>query len=199
EIELCMTTDSRSFDLSKREADIAVRTLPLSMSPPEHLIGTRLAPVTVASYVATAHAHRLAPELPGTTPRWISYEDRLITERMIAASSHPDVPPWGSFSSLPLMLQATREGLGISMLPTYVGDRDPALHRLAHPDLRHLADLWLLSHLDLRDNARFRAARHAVSGALRRHQPLFRGEGWRESAPERPEIAPEEFGASSVG
>lgn len=177
DIELCMTTDSRPFDLSRREADIAVRTLALGASPPEHLIGTRLAPVVVASYVAVAHAERLDPELPGAAPRWIAFEDRRQVERMIAATSYPDVPAWGSFSSLPLLLQATREGLGISMLPTYVGDADPALRRLARPDLRHLADLWMLSHLDLRDNARFKTARRAVSAALRLHLPLLRGEG----------------------
>ena len=75
------------------------------------------------------------------------------------------------------------------MLPTYVGDREPALRRLARPDLRHMGDLWLLSHPDLRDNARFRATRVFVADAMRRHAGLFAGEGWCTDAPGRPEIA----------
>ncbi len=189
DIELELTTDSRSFDLSKREADIAVRTLGIGATPPEHLIGRTLVPVFCANYVATEHAHRLDPERDGTEPRWIAFEGRKHVEAMIAQTSYPHVPPWGAFSSLALMMQATREGLGIAMLPCYVADRDAALRRLAKPDLRHVADLWLLSHPDLRDNARFSAARECISQALLRQDDLFRGCG--------PDVRPAPTGRSS--
>ncbi len=176
DIELGITADSRSFSLSKREADIAVRTLGVGAQPPEHLIGRALVPIFCANYVAIDHAERLDPEVDGTSPRWIAFDNRRHVEAMIASTSYAHVPPWGAFSSLGLMLQATREGLGIAMLPCYVADREPALRRLAKPDLRHVADLWILCHPDLRDNARFQATRECVSGALRRYAPLFRGE-----------------------
>ena len=175
-IELGITTDSRSFDLSKREADIAVRTLPVDAKPQDHLLGRKLVGIFVANYVATAHAYRLDPEIKGTSTRWISFEERKFLEEMVATSSYPDVPAWGAFSSLGLLMQATRAGLGITMLPCYVADRDPALRRLAKPDIRHVANLWLVSHPDLRDNARFRAARDCVIQALRRHEMLFHGQ-----------------------
>ncbi len=177
EVELCITTDSRSFDLSKGEADIALRTLAVGGQPPEHLIGRKLVGIHVANYVAIEHAHRLDPELEGTKPRWIAFEGRKHVEAQIAQTSYPHVPPWGSFSSLSLMTQATREGLGIAMLPCYVADQNPELRRLAQPDLRHVADLWLLSHPDLRDNARFSAARDCVAAALQRRHTLFCGVG----------------------
>lgn len=176
EIELRFNIDSRSFDLSKREADIAVRALQVGSLPPEHLIGTKLVPIVLANYVGTAHAERVDPELDTATPRWAAFEDRKLHEFLIAASSYPHVPLWGGFSSLELMVQAAREGFGIAMLPTYVGDRTPELRRLARPDVRHVADLWLLSHVDLRDNARFRATRARVAEALDKHLALFRGE-----------------------
>lgn len=177
EIELCFTSDSRPFDLSKREADVAVRALATGSQPPEHLIGTKLVPVVVANYVASAHAERLDPDREGTRPRWVSFDDRKLHETLIAGSSYPHVRAWGAFSSLELMVQAAREGLGLAMLPTYVGDREPALRRLLRPDLRHVADLWLLSHLDLRDNARFRATRAGITRALKNHLPLFAATG----------------------
>ena len=176
EIELELTTDSRAFDLSKREADIAVRTLAAGGKPPEHLIGRKLVAMYCANYVAAAHADELDPEQPGACPRWIAFDERTYVDAMIAASSYPEVPAWGSFASLALMAQATREGLGIAMLPCYVADPDPTLRRLAKPDLRHVADLWLLSHPDLRDNARLGAARAVVSRALLRRDALFRGD-----------------------
>ncbi len=74
------------------------------------------------------------------------------------------------------MVCAIRRGLGVGMLPTYVGDQEPALRRLEEPDLTYVADLWVLSHPDLRTNARYRAVRSYVGDALRRHAPLFRGD-----------------------
>lgn len=175
EIELSFTVDSRPFDLAKREADLAIRTLARDAQPPEYLIGTKLAPVVIGSYVAVAHAERLDPEREGNMPRWVSFEERKYQEQMVATSSYPNLPLWGAFSSLDLMVQAAREGLGLVMLPSYVGDRDPMLQRVAAPDLRHLADLWLLTHPDLRDNARFRAARTCVAQTLKCHDAFLAG------------------------
>ncbi|MEM7156793.1 MAG: LysR family transcriptional regulator [Myxococcota bacterium] len=181
-IELRFSVDSRSFDLAKREADVAIRTLPRQASPPEFLIGQSLAPVTVANYVAREHAARLDPEQPGADPRWISYADRSAHELIVSGSSYPDLPSWGGFSSLELMVQAAREGLGMAILPTYVGDRDLALCRATRADPRHAADLWLLCHPDLRDNARLRATRARVAEALGEHMALFQGQ-WCAVAP----------------
>ena len=176
-IELCFTTDSRTFDLSKREADIALRTLARGAQPPEHLIGKRLVPVTVATYTG-----------PRTIDRWVAYSDRKTHAFMASGTAYADWPSWGGFSCLELMERALEAGLGIGMLPTYVGDRNPRLTRMPHPDVRHAADLWLVSHVDLRDNARLRAARAAISQALRARIDLFEGRcadatGGPENAP----------------
>lgn len=175
EIELSFTTASKAFDLAKREADIAIRTLGRGATPPEYLIGRKLAPVVVANFVATAHEDRLDPEIVGSSPRWIAFADRSNFEQLVSGSGYPTVPPWGAFSSLELLAQAACQGLGIAMLPTYVGDAEPALRRLKHAAPRHLADLWLLSHPDLRENARIRAARAAIMDGFRRHERLFGG------------------------
>ena len=175
EIELEITTDSRSFDLSRGEADIAVRMLGVAAQPPEYLIGRKLAPVYCANYVAIDHAERLDPDGEGTCPRWIGFDDRKQVEAMIAATSYATVPAWGAFSSLSLMVQAMRAGLGMAMLPCYVGEQQAGVRRLGHPDLQHVANVWLLSHPDLRDNARFQAARQCASQAIIDRESLFRG------------------------
>ncbi|WP_438017001.1 LysR family transcriptional regulator [Sorangium sp. So ce315] len=191
-IELELDADAKNLDLSKREADIAVRALSRSASPPEHLIGRRLVPITLCNYVATAHAAQLDPERGARPARWIGSNLRKITEELVASSSYPEVPIWGTFESMAIMMEAAHAGLGYVMLPTYAGDPEPGLQRLAKPDLRYLADFWLLSHRDLRDNARLRAAREGITAAMTERAALFRGEaeGWRETAPLRHELAP---------
>jgi len=185
EIELSMTTDSRPFDLDRREADIAIRTLAVGAQPPGSLIGRRLAPVMIASYAARAHRDMVDPVLSGSHARWLSFEPRKLHREMVASCSYPALPLWGAFNSLELMVQAARQGLGLVMLPTYVGDAESALVRLEPPDLRHVADLWLLSHPDLRRNTRLRAARTQIAAGLQGHAALFAGD---HGAPAQPAV-----------
>ncbi|MCP4804934.1 MAG: LysR family transcriptional regulator [Proteobacteria bacterium] len=187
EIELSFTADSRSFDLSKREADIAIRTKARNASPPEHLIGMKVAPVCVAAYVAVAHEDRLDPET-GSAPRWLAFEDRKVHAQMTGLTPYAHLPAWGAFNSLELGVDAALQGLGLAMLPTYVGDAESGLRRLPRVEPVHVADLWMLCHPDLKANARFRATRAAVADALRSHRALFAG---CAGAPDGPEIAPE--------
>lgn len=191
-IELELDADPRNLDLSKREADVALRAFVPSVSPPEHLIGRRLVPITLCNYVGVAHAARLDPERGARGVRWLGSERRKVIEDIVSSSSYAEVPIWGSFESMEVLIEAAHAGLGLVMLPTYVGDAEPRLQRLTKPDLRYVADFWLLSHADLRDNARVRAARDCIAAALTSCMALFRGEaeGWRESAPLRPADAP---------
>lgn len=190
-IELELDADSKYLDLSKREADIAVRALARTGEPPAHLIGKRIAPIVIASYVARAHADRLDPERGGFALRWLGSNLRSVVEEMIATSSYPEAPVWGTFDSMDVLIGAARAGLGAVMLPTYACDPDPVLTRLVKADVRHVGDFWLLSHGDLRDNARLRAARERITAFMTKRAPLFRGE-WHENAPVRPEHAPGE-------
>jgi DNA-binding transcriptional LysR family regulator len=193
-LEIAVDADSRYLDLSKREADLALRAVGRDASPQEHLLGRKIVPVVIANYVGQAHAERLDPEREGSEARWLGSDRTKLVESMVATTSYPDLPLWGAFVSMRMLADAAHEGLGLAMLPTYVGDRDPALQRLAQPDLRHMGDFWLLSHPDLRDNARLQAARECVTQALTSLTPLFSGEQplerWSGDAPERPEDAP---------
>jgi DNA-binding transcriptional LysR family regulator len=184
EIELRFTVDGRPFDLARREADVAVRALGTGTQPPDFLLGTRVAPVILGTYVAAEHAERLDPERGQA--RWLGFEDRDLQARLVGGSSYPRLPSWGRFGTLEAYRQAAYVGLGLAMLPVYVGDADPKLRRIARPDLRAVADLWLLCHPDLRDTARVRAVRNAVAAAFREEAPLFRGE-WPVSATPRRE------------
>lgn len=191
-IELELDADAKNLDLSKREADVALRAFLPGAAPPEHLIGRRLVPITLCNYAGIAHAALRDNEQSARPVRWLGSNLDKILEELAASSSYPEAPVWGTFPSMEVMAEAARAGLGIAMLPTYVGDPDPGLTRLPKPDIRHVADFWLLSHKDLRDNARLRAAREAIATELLEHIALFRGEAdaWSETAPVRPEHAP---------
>lgn len=174
-IELHVGTDSRLFDMSKREADIAIRTLPTGVRPPQHLIGTKLAPLKLGVYVALAHADRLDPNASASQPRWVAFDDAEAHRRLAAGTSFSELEAWGGFSSLAAMVSAIRLGYGIGMLPIHVGDAEAQLRRVDDGEAPHLGDLWLLSHPDLRTNARLRACRQAIVGGFQRHAQRFVG------------------------
>ena len=168
----------------------------LGQRPSPHLIGVEIAPVMMASYVARAHAERLDPE--GPHARWLGFDDSKVVDQLLSTTSYPHLPRWGAFMSLDLMVRAGVKGLGLAPLPTYVGDQVTALQRLREPDVRQVASLWLLSHPDLRRNARLRAAREAVTTVLRSRSGLFAG-ACPIDAPVRSEIAPGETEDGFVG
>ncbi len=50
-----------------------------------------------------------------------------------------------------------RSGLGLSVLPCYLAEREPEVVRLFPPDQALGVDLWLVTHGELRRTARIRA------------------------------------------
>src|SRR5690606_4327459 len=133
-IDLEIAPSHRAFDLSKREADIALRIYRSGKMPPDHLLGRRLTAIHYAHYVALAHAQRLDPEVVGTNSRWLGWGTRKADEEWVSRTSYPQIPVWGSFGGTALQLQAARAGLGIAMLPCFVADRQPDLRRLRCDD-----------------------------------------------------------------
>lgn len=67
------------------------------------------------------------------------------------------------------ILQAVRAGLGRSLLPSAVADREPALRRIETPGLPDppVRELWLLVHPELRPLARIAAVLDWLGSTLR--------------------------------
>lgn len=175
-IQLTVESSYSAANLSKREADIALRAFRPGKQPPEHLLGRSVVGIHYASYVAKRHATELDPQLGGSEARWLAYGVPELDDFWREYSGHPDVPLWGGFLGTDLQQQAARAGLGIANLPCYVGDTDPQLQRLVGAEVRQWFELWILSHVDLRETARLRAARQALADALKAEAPLLNGQ-----------------------
>jgi DNA-binding transcriptional LysR family regulator len=65
------------------------------------------------------------------------------------------------------MLMAVRDGIGLAVLPCYLGDADPRLERIGEPISELATDLWLLTHPDLRRVARIRALMDFVAQSVK--------------------------------
>ncbi|PCI34288.1 MAG: LysR family transcriptional regulator [Alphaproteobacteria bacterium] len=145
------------FDLSRREADVAIR---FTNTPPEHLIGRCLGNMHQAAYATRDYVRVHRPDLEDSTARWIGWgmpEDR---PGWIARSPFPHLGMGGHFNNILIQFDATRRGGGIGYFPCFLGDEDSELIRIGAPN--PTLDVWLLSHRDLRAAARMRAFRQFI-------------------------------------
>ncbi|MEL6689419.1 MAG: LysR family transcriptional regulator [Pseudomonadota bacterium] len=154
-VELHVVADARALDLSRRDADIALRP---TLNPPEHRVGRRLFEVACATYAQKDHWEH-ARHQPEAQRRWIMLDDDLDQSPMsrLAVARKAAGAPVTLVSTVMGVFGAVQSGLGIAALPTYLGDRDAGLVRIDAPDPKLNWDVWLLAHPDMRRSARVQA------------------------------------------
>jgi DNA-binding transcriptional LysR family regulator len=169
-IDLQVSFADRFFDLSRREADVALRPSP---APPEDAVGRRLGGVAWAVYVSPAMVGKRSIEgLP-----WAVYGDSMAR---LAASEwwrahHRGEPVLLTVNSVSAMHRVTACSPCRGLLPCFVGDPDPALRRVGAPISAPESGLWLLVHPDLRRTARVRVLLDHLWAALEPHRDLVAG------------------------
>ena len=169
DITVELAVDNRMLNLTRREADIALRP---TRQPPETLTGRRVA--TLASAVYTAAGTDPAAD---DGPNWIAWEEGAGPPAVAAWLAARAESPAIGYRSNSLLNQASavRSGLGRAVLPCFLGDSDAGLQRVAPPPPELTTDLWLLTHPDLQRTARIRALLDLLYDSLRRRRALFEG------------------------
>jgi DNA-binding transcriptional LysR family regulator len=166
-IELQMAFSDRFLDLSRQEADVAVRP---TSSPPEDLVGRRIAAIAWSTYAP------VSGDRPDDLP-WAVYGDELrqLAAAQWCARHHGDEPTLLTVNSVPAMAQVICQAACRGLLPCFVGDPDPHLLRLRPPIDGAESALWLLVHPDLRRTARVRALLDHLWDGLQDHVALLEG------------------------
>jgi DNA-binding transcriptional LysR family regulator len=151
QIRLTLEVNNQSANLSKRDADIAIRP---TSTPPDYLIGKEIAPLLFCVYGAASYL--AAP--PGEH-EWIALDDSYSGHRSLRWLEA--IKPLGEVgyrtSSFGLVRQACINGLGLAVLPCILGDTSSALERVGEPIPECASALWLLIHPDLRETTRIKA------------------------------------------
>lgn len=176
EIRLDLLLGNQALNLSKRDADVAIRA---TDNPPENLIGRRAARIGWALYGrATDFADgERPPEETLRERRWVSLGDQFGAFKVVQyVQKH--VPAEHVVYKLNTVLgltEAVEAGIGIGFLPCFIADKRPALIRLGPPQAGYAADLWLLTHPDLRQAPRVRLFLDFMAAELTRLRPLIEG------------------------
>lgn len=154
-ITLELVAETRSLNLSRREADAAI-----TLAEPSHgrIISEKAGMYRLRLYAAPSYLQQHPPivRLADLTPHhFIWYVDDLLPvpelQMLDKAISNPNVV--FRTTSVTGQANAAEAGLGIALLPCYLADRMKGLTTVLPGEITVLRDLWLVVHDDLRPKA----------------------------------------------
>jgi DNA-binding transcriptional LysR family regulator len=174
-ITLDVLTESRSLNLTKREADIAIR---MTRFDSQDLITRRMGTAASALYASPDYLATHGQDLSGDNHAIITVlEDQSHqSEAKWLVEMMPHARVAMRNNSRDGQLAAARAGVGVACLPCYLADRDPGLVRL---DVGYgpPREVWLGVHADLRHMPRIRAVIDVLNQAFAEDRSMFVGEG----------------------
>jgi DNA-binding transcriptional LysR family regulator len=175
-IQVTLAIDNRVFDLSRREAELALRT----RRPTEgDLFGRKLASVAWAFYgTPERRPLRRREDTYDVNGRevigWDEPSDRIVASTWL----HENVPAAQiayRTNSLVHQLMAARANVGIALLPCYLADPVADLRRLSVPVAALEGELWIVTHKALKETARIRACLTIIGDGIASMRSLFEG------------------------
>ena len=164
DIVVDISLSGRAYDLGRREADLALR---VTTEPPLDVVGFRVTPLYWGIYgpagcdwqAADVESVIIDPTVNAGVPDWVL---QFLPQARVSLMA----------DAVDLEIAAIKAGYGVARLAIQIGDADPALERLADVAPQYVADLWLLTHVDVRSNARIRVCRDFMIDYFERNQAL---------------------------
>lgn len=163
---LDLVSEPRDLNLTRREADIALRLARPSNEAGRALLARRIGRLDYRVYAAA----QCAPEDERGLP-WVSYEDSMAAlpqaRWTVAAAEREGGRSLVAVSDAEAAVSAVRAGLGRAPLPRIVGDGEPGLRPAELPEgvpTVPSREVWCLAHPDLRPLARIAAVIEWLAG-----------------------------------
>jgi DNA-binding transcriptional LysR family regulator len=170
DVTLDVVVSNQGLNLSKRDADVALRA---ADAPPETLIGRRVCAIAWAIFGAKDRA------LDGDEREfdWIGCGDNLVDLKAVQWLARHAAPEQivCRIDTLLGLAKAAAAGLGLALLPCFIGLNTPGLNPLSAPKPELETGLWLLTHSDLRRTARVRAFMDFAATEIAKRRNVLEG------------------------
>lgn len=173
DIEMEILPSGELANLTNREADVAIRVVYDRKTLPLNLHGLKGPELFGGVYMSR---DRLAAWRAGAPDpiRWIVVSQNGISDWAREAEVRAAGIPFKTTDG-ETQIAAVRQGLGMTILPCFVGDADPLLVRAPGAGLHMHGTLWLLTHGETRKTKRVRLFTEFVSRRLAAYAPLLAG------------------------
>ncbi len=147
DVHLDIDVNRAEMNLTKREADIAIRG---SNTPPEHLIGRRVGRFHLSLFAARSVADHWQ-DLP-----WIGWGEPGELEAWVEERGLEAPKTLWRVENMDGQIALTRAGLGLAALPCQIADTIPELVRVLPDTTWPNREIWVLTHKDLLPSPRIR-------------------------------------------
>ncbi|MEX1199696.1 MAG: LysR family transcriptional regulator [Methylophaga sp.] len=152
DLHICLSGDTRNVSLVRREADIAIR---LSRPVDAELVVHKLATVTFSLYASPAYLSANNAD----DRAFIAYDASMDdtpqqTWLLLQAGSRPIVL---RSNDLAIQAAAAVAGVGIVVLPDFMGSQDKRLIHVPHKGEASTREVWVAVHSDLRHAPRIQS------------------------------------------
>jgi DNA-binding transcriptional LysR family regulator len=173
DIEIEILSSGELANLTNREADVAIRVVYDRKTLPLNLHGLKGPELFGGVYMSR---DRLAAWRTGAPDpiRWIVVSQNGISDWARKGEVHASGVPFKTTDG-ETQIAAVRQGLGMTILPCFVGDADPLLVRAPGAGLHMHGTLWLLTQGETRKTKRVRLFTEFVSRRLAAYAPLLAG------------------------
>ena len=171
-IEMEILSSGELANLTNREADVAIRVVYDRETLPPNLHGLKGPELFGGFYMS---GDRLAEWRAGPPdPRWIAISGHGVPDWTREGEVRTTGAPFRT-TDFEAQIAAVRQGIGITVLPCFVGDADPLLERVPGTDLHLYGPVWLLTQGETRKTKRVRLFTEFVSRRLAAYAPLLAG------------------------
>lgn len=173
DVQLQVTTSDALMAIGgEHDADIAIRA---GGRPPEPLVGRRLCGLESTIYRSRKLRGITMDKL--TSLPWVTVDDslgHLASARWLDQQGLRQGAALRTNSTVNV-LHLARAGLGVAVLPCYLGDLEPGLCRVCPPVKEWSSELWVFTHVDLKKVPRVRRLFDELYAGTREWVALFEG------------------------
>ena len=176
EVEMSVLSQDEPVNLTNREADVAIRVVYDRNTLPPNLHGLRGPELFGGVYMSR---ELLAAWRTGEVERvrWIVKGNIGLPDWALQGDVPAAEVPFRT-TNADAQIVAARQGLGMTMLPCFVGDTDPLLARVPGSELRMHGTLWLLTQGETRKTKRVRLFTEFVSARFATYVMLLAGRAY---------------------
>ena len=173
DVTLELVSEFGPSDLSRREADVALR---ITKTSPESSLGRYACDFAIFAYAAPDYIERAGkmalidydwvvflPTMQWHVPLVFKSEEALKNRTVL------------STNSVLAATAAAREGMGVVMMSAFLGDGEPGLQRIGGSFPELTLQMWVLTHPDLRKTSRVMALIDHLVSRLHRDRMRFEG------------------------
>ncbi|MEP2534334.1 LysR family transcriptional regulator [Shimia sp.] len=168
DVELVLKASNELVDLTRREADLAVR---ISRSPGDSLTGLRVATQLSAGFGVQRWVDRAA-EGSDAVIDWVVYEAFSHVPKA-AKQAFPNSRVVLICDDMAAMVGAAVAGLGVVRMPLFLGRATPGLVQIPVLEPQPYADIWVVGHPDVWPSGKVSAFRDVLVPEFRRRRHEF--------------------------